>query len=158
LKIEVHPEAFREILQFIYTDECKITGEIVMFLTYAAKKYMLPALNDKCVEFLNQNLDVDNACIILEQALFFQNDDLSERCLDIVKFNTSEALKSSSFVGIRQETLKVILQCEELNANELELFSACRDWAKHQCSISKLEDNGANLSPRATSSILIKLK
>merc|ERR1711944_249248 len=53
--LDVQPDAFYVMLQYIYTDHIKknlSSFELVCDICYAAKKYMLPDLVQECTEFL----------------------------------------------------------------------------------------------------------
>lgn len=51
----------------MYIEKATINGDNVLGLLYAARKYMLPELEDKCREFLNEELDPTNVCPVLDQ-------------------------------------------------------------------------------------------
>ena len=51
----------------MYCGEVELSGDNVLCVLYSAKKYMLPGLEKKCQEFLDNRLDVSNVCAVLEQ-------------------------------------------------------------------------------------------
>ncbi len=53
--------------RYIYCDETQFTEDVVLPTLYAAKKYIIPALVDKCIQYLEHNLNPDNVCLIYEQ-------------------------------------------------------------------------------------------
>ena len=55
--------------RFLYCDETQLTEEVVLPTLYAAKKYMIPALVEKCILYLEHNLSPDNVCLIYEQVM-----------------------------------------------------------------------------------------
>lgn len=61
------PEAFKEILSHVYTNESKITDENVFKIIYSAKKYELVHLEDECGEFLYRSINDKNVVIIYSQ-------------------------------------------------------------------------------------------
>jgi UPI00016EA4FD related cluster len=66
---DVEPAAFLALLRFLYTDEVHIGPETVMTTLYTGKKYAVPSLEKFCVEFLMQNLNSDNAFMLLTQVI-----------------------------------------------------------------------------------------
>ncbi len=47
--------------------------------------------------------------------------------------NGTEALASSGFQNITQNTLKKIISRETLNIEEINVWRACLTWAEHEC-------------------------
>ena len=61
--LDVQPDAFYVMLQYIYTDNINLNSfELVCDICYAAKKYMLPALVEECTKYLWRDLYPRNAC------------------------------------------------------------------------------------------------
>lgn len=60
-------EGFLEFLRFIYCDEVKLTGDCVIQVLYLAKKYMIPALENRCRSFLQENINPVNVLDLLRQ-------------------------------------------------------------------------------------------
>ena len=119
--------------RFLYCEEVYLTGDSVMQVLYASKKYILPTLTEKCSAFLKDNLDTGNVCVILDQAMSFNEVELVEKCMAIVRNNTEDILKSVDFATASPSVLERILQCDELSSSEIELFKAYHSWAKNKC-------------------------
>ena len=113
-------------------------------LIYAAKKYMIPSLVQKCVEYLEDMLSSENVCSILEQSLLFDEDHLKQKCLRMIQTRSLYIFKSDSFLRVSLETLETILDCPSLSTNELEVFKACIRWAEFQCKERDLEPSPPN--------------
>ena len=45
-------ESLLELFRYLYSDEVNLSGSNVMGVLYLAKKYIVPSLTDKCVEYL----------------------------------------------------------------------------------------------------------
>ena len=58
-------ESLLELFRYMYSDEVNLNGSNVMGVLYLAKKYMVPSLADKCVEYLQKKLDLSNVLSIL---------------------------------------------------------------------------------------------
>lgn len=86
--------------RFIYSDECSLGGENVLPVLYASKKYLLPALTQLCAKFLEDNLHVDNVCIIYEQCLHFDEDAILDKCRAFIETRTKEVFASDTFKDI----------------------------------------------------------
>ncbi len=51
----------------MYYEKTALNGDTVLGVFYAAKKYMIPALETVCKDFLDNELDPNNVMPVLEQ-------------------------------------------------------------------------------------------
>ncbi len=51
----------------MYYEKATLTGDNVLSVLYAAKKYILPDLENLCREFLDKELCLTNVCPVLDQ-------------------------------------------------------------------------------------------
>ncbi|XP_044184855.1 BTB/POZ domain-containing protein 6-like [Acropora millepora] len=130
-------ESLLELFRFIYSDEVELTGSNVMHVLYLAKKYLVPSLAEKCVEFLRENLDASNVFTILPHAQKFDDKDLENRCWKVIEMHSEEALASDDFVVIERSLVESVVKREKLNVKEVELFKAVNRWAE-----KKIENQG----------------
>ena len=64
----------RIVSRYIYTEHVELRNvEQPCKLSYAAKKYSVPHLLEKCSEFMWTDLTVDNACRALEYAVLYED-------------------------------------------------------------------------------------
>ena len=81
---DVQPDSFKALLDYIYTDKVDLlTFDQACELCYAAKKYMLPDLVDKCTNYLYNNLQPRNACKAHEFAKLFEEPVILEKSLEV---------------------------------------------------------------------------
>ena len=137
-------ESLQEFLRFLYTDECNLTTDNAVFVLYLAKKYIVPYLAQKCVEFLEANLAVENVFTVLQQALQFNEKKLEKKCLELTDLKTSEAVACDAFTDINEATLAHILKRDSLNVKEVDLFKAVLKWSEAECSRKGIEANAKN--------------
>ena len=130
-------EGVLEVFRFIYSDEVVLTGSNVMHVLYLAKKYLVPSLAEKCVEFLLRNLDASNVFTILPFAQKYEDKDLEDRCWNVIEIRTEEALTSDDFVLAERSLVESVVKRERLNVKEVELFKAVNRWAE-----KKIEEQG----------------
>ena len=101
-----------------------------MHVIHAAKKYQIPSLVQRCIQYLENDLKASNACSILDRSRFLNEKDLAKRCLDEIERNTVEALSSQDFLTVSDETLSMILESDLIGAmEELKIFEKCYQWA-----------------------------
>ena len=137
-------ESLEQFLCFIYTDKCDLTADNVVSVMYLSKKYIVPSLTEKCVEIMENSLDVENVLRILEQAIHFDEDELEKICLHLVESHTAVVAATEAFSNISHKTLACVLKRDQLNIPEVELFQAVLKWCDEQCSKKQLEVSGEN--------------
>ncbi|XP_063375909.1 kelch-like protein 26 [Cydia fagiglandana] len=132
--LDVQPEAFKALLEYIYTDNINISSfDKACELCYGAKKYMLPHLVKECTRYLWSDLYPKNACRAYEFARLFEESVLMDKCLQIISTNTKEVLTDSSFEEVELSTVITVFSLEHLNVDsELDLFEAAARYARAQ--------------------------
>ncbi|XP_044732399.1 BTB/POZ domain-containing protein 2-like isoform X2 [Chrysoperla carnea] len=132
---DVEPQAFLAFLEFIYSEEAKIDHETVMATIYVANKYNVPALKKYCVKFLKDNLDCENAVLLLKQATFFDEPELAESCSDFIDKNTINIL---AVENLDLDTLITVLERDTLQISESKLYAAVLQWTEAECARQQL--------------------
>lgn len=130
---DADPLSFKHMLKYLYTDEMHIGPDSVMNTLYISKKYAIEALECECVNFLKNNLRSDNAFMLLEQALLFDETRLTELCLNTIDRNTIDAFSAECFLDINLNTLILILKRDSLGISEFKLYNFVIKWAHNQC-------------------------
>lgn len=138
---DVQPEAFKALLEYIYTDRVDLGSfELACELCYCAKKYMLPFLVEECTKFLWSDLSPKKACRAYEFAKLFEEPVLMEKCLQIICTRTLDVLKESSWEEVELGTLITVFEQNDLQiSSEIELFNAVERWAKAECTRKTLD-------------------
>lgn len=129
---DVQADAFKALLEYIYTDKININNVDKAFdLCYAAKKYILPHVVDQCTQYLWSDLSAKNACRAYEFARLFEEPSLQERCLQIICTKSMDVIQDSSFEDVELSTIITILDQDDLNVDsELSLFFALNRYAE----------------------------
>lgn len=135
---DADPLSFKHMLKYLYTDELHIGPDSVMNTLYISKKYAVDTLEKECVNFLKNNLRSDNAFMLLEQALLFDEPKLADLCLNIIDRNSNDSFSSESFLDINLNTLILILKRDSLGINEFKLYNFVIKWAQNQCAKQNL--------------------
>ncbi|XP_071449360.1 BTB/POZ domain-containing protein 6-B-like [Hetaerina americana] len=133
---DVEPEAFRILLEYIYTDCTSFPSlEATCATLYAAKKYLLPHLRQSCVMHLVNLLRPSNACSLHEFASALEEKELAQESLKVMCTYLPELLQDPGFVHISRGTLEAILREDLLNADggESSLIAASMAWAQQEC-------------------------
>ena len=135
-------ESLLELFRYLYTDEVNLTGSNVMHVLYLAKKYILPSLADKCSAYLHENLGVSNVFSILPHAKKFDDQDLENRCWEVIEEHTEEAVTSDEFVTLDRSLVESVVKKKVLNVKEVELFKAVDRWAAKEIERQGLSPDG----------------
>ncbi|XP_023931637.1 BTB/POZ domain-containing protein 6-like [Lingula anatina] len=130
---DIAPDVFRMLLRFLYLEEVNITPNNVLEIRYAALKYLVPALAERCREFLVENLDVENVFTVLNHAVDILDLDLTDQCLAFIAPSVEDVLNGENFLTISRSALAVLLNCDALCSGEDVLIQACERWANFVC-------------------------
>ena len=122
-------ESLLELFRYFYSDEVNLSGSNVMQVLYLANKYMVPSLAGKCTKYLRDNLKASNVFCILPHAQKFEDNDLEDRCWEVIEKQTEEAVMSDEFVTLERSLVESVVKREGLDVKEVELFKAVDRWA-----------------------------
>ena len=125
-------DSLLELFRFLYSDEVALSGGNVMQVIYLANKYMVPLLVEKCTEYLRDNLTAANVFSILPYAQKFQDENLEERCWEVIEIFTGKAVTSDEFVTAERSVVESLVKREVLCVTEVELFKAVDRWATEE--------------------------
>ena len=142
---DCHANGFLEFLRFLYSDEVKLTADSVLEVLYLAKKYIVPHLATKCVEYLEKEMNYSNVFEILKYTRKFDEEDLVERCWQIIDNDTIDCIQSEAMLQIGHDILESLVKRDTLNIQEVELFKAAKRWAERKCSESDVEATGPEM-------------
>ena len=62
---------------------------------------------------------------ILPHAQRFEDKDLEDRCWEVIKNQTEEAVTSDEFISVERSVVESVVKREVLNVTEVELFQSC---------------------------------
>ena len=117
-------DSLLELFRYMYSDEVILSGSNVMGVLYLAKKYMVPSLANKCVEYLGDNLDPSNVFSILPSVQKYEEKSLVDQCWKVIDKQTEEAVKSVGFATSERSLLEAVVVRDTLTIEEIELFKA----------------------------------
>ena len=94
---------------------------------------MVPALAEKCTEYLQDNLDPSNVFNILPTPNKYEEKNLVDRCWTVIDEETEAAVKSEGFATIERSLLEAVIVRDTLRIKEINLFQAFDLWATKKC-------------------------
>ncbi|XP_061171322.1 BTB/POZ domain-containing protein 6-like [Saccostrea echinata] len=130
---DIEKETFQQFLQYLYTDDVKLTYENVTSILYCARKYCVDRLTKRCEIFMEDKIDIENVFGILEEAHTYGLLALKDKCVKFLVTNIHGALLSESFRNICRGCVGTILSIESLNIDEERLFENILCWAEAEC-------------------------
>lgn len=137
---ETNSQAFREILQYMYTSKIDLKEvELEVLLDYLslAHRYDLGQLMTSISEYFKEILKNENLCSILNAAYFFQFTDLIEFCMEYSDKYADQLLDDPSFTTLTGNSLKELLERDSFYAKELKIFMAVRAWTEKNRTMKK---------------------
>jgi speckle-type POZ protein len=114
---DISPTVFKELLQFIYTGQCKFE-DMAEELLFAADKYQLDGLKGMCENHLLVNLNVDNAIRLLILSDMHQSSILKEHAIYLIARFAMELRGTPSWTELSNSHESLMV---ELN-NELKFY------------------------------------
>ncbi|CAG2224276.1 BTBD3_6 [Mytilus edulis] len=130
--VDIEPEYFNMILQFIYTDKITVDSNNVRNLLYGSEKYMLQLLKDECSAFLTSNVDVEHVCVVLQTAHDFNIEDLKTKVLNFIFKNGSGFLDSEDFLQLSAPCLKSVLNSDKFRCEEEHIYQRILQWGQQK--------------------------
>ncbi|CAB1116084.1 unnamed protein product [Ectocarpus sp. CCAP 1310/34] len=125
---DVTPEGFEAIMRYVYTGKVSVDAANVMDIFSLAHRFGMGELLKACAEVLDECLNCDDVCRVLEAAEYYGHDELAAKCWDLIKDNTPRVLKSESFLDLRSQQVLSLVREGELQVDEAELFKAVQAW------------------------------
>ena len=135
-------ESLLELFRYMYSDEVNLSGSNVMGVLYLAKKYIVPSLTNKCVEYLKEKMDPSNVFSILPFAQKYEEKALVDLCWRVIENHTEAAVKAQGFETIERSLLEEVVARDILSIKEVTLFQAVDRWATTQCEKQGLAEEG----------------
>ena len=125
-------DAFREFIKFIYLEEADITMDNVFPLVYLSKHYNIPNLEMICISYAVDRVCPENLSHVLDVSLKLNLHQLAGVCKQMLSENCQKMIRDGQFSGISYETLKYIIQLDDLMVSETELALAVLQWCQEE--------------------------
>eukprot|EP01156_Anaeramoeba_ignava_P018733 Anaeramoba_ignava/a92730_24.p1 GENE.a92730_24~~a92730_24.p1 ORF type:complete len:452 (-),score=161.12 a92730_24:64-1362(-) len=155
---EISSPIMQKILSYIYTGSIEINVENAIEILVSAKKLFLDdELCDFLINFVEENLIMENVIEILDFSKHFQFDFLSQKCLSFILENFEEAYKQNVLFSLDESEMQYLLSnlsFHKLNS-EFEVFEVILKWAQKQLN---LKPDPTFVDPKSAKSIEDKIK
>ncbi|KAL4233093.1 BTB/POZ domain-containing protein 3 [Mactra antiquata] len=141
---DMKPHIFRDMLQYVYTDEFDIHTDNVTSMLYAAKKFQLKGLTTICFQYLDAEMHDETVAKIMEQAHIYNETGLFEKCVRYILTNGASVLKKPTFGDLCEDCISRIIRSDDLRANEEAVFEGAVTWANAECRRQKKQPTDQN--------------
>ncbi|XP_041447892.1 BTB/POZ domain-containing protein 9-like [Drosophila obscura] len=134
IRLEVPVEAFRVILEYIYSDKLPLSTlavDKIIDVLVLAHLYGLKDVETAISKYLQQNLAVSNVIVILNAARLYDLDQLTAGCLMFMDNNMVDLLKHDSIQMLSKESFEEVLGRESFSAPEVEIFRTLCKWREN---------------------------
>lgn len=131
--VDFNASAFKELLQFIYLPEVKLTIGNIEEVVRLADKYDMLECFETCVAFLEANLTTENMAWGYQLAITLNNSKLMGFCEKRIQIFIEKVIKSEMFLHCSRDVIDHIVKLDRLECDEAELFNACVAWAMASC-------------------------
>ncbi|XP_067145122.1 BTB/POZ domain-containing protein 3-like [Centruroides vittatus] len=127
-------DTFEAVLNYIYSDLWELSSVSRALQVYRfAELYNMPHLKEQCRRYIKDSIHSSVSCAVYDMASLLRDDDLKEISWQMIIQETVDALQSDDFLTITPNSLKDIVQHDNLNISEIELFQAIMRWTWFQC-------------------------
>ncbi|XP_041346723.1 BTB/POZ domain-containing protein 2-like [Gigantopelta aegis] len=130
---DIESDIFEQFLMFLYTDDAILDSRNAIGLLYLSKKYDITPLEQKCLAYLDSSISSHNACVVMEQARFYDEHDLKVKAVKYICENGNTVLKSPGFSDLCHSCVLEITETDELVASEEKVFEAVNTWSEAEC-------------------------
>ena len=126
--------------------------DIALGTMNAAKKYILPLLEERCRNILTEGLAPSNIWEVYTSSIMTPDDELHTACQKYFRSNITNvdlALRMQDFKDIPNCVLLDMLQLNDSKTDlillsQIEVFKACNAWAEAECLRQELDPSGEN--------------
>ncbi|RZF42832.1 hypothetical protein LSTR_LSTR003656 [Laodelphax striatellus] len=130
--VDLHPEAFQGLKQFIYTGRIDFKSAMHALLVYkAARKFSVPALGKQCISYIEGNkIHPAEVLKFYEHCRLFEFSEFEQLCCNTIQNETYEVVESEYFNSAKPESIEVFMKLESLRfKSEIQVFENFERWA-----------------------------
>ncbi|XP_037031240.1 BTB/POZ domain-containing protein 2-like [Bradysia coprophila] len=143
--VDVSVEAFKEFLQFFYSDEVHLSFASIVEVTNLCKKYETKDFLKLREKALQSSLTIDEMCWGYGIAELLEQENLKTFCEEQITMNAATIIRSKSFLECDKRLLTQILNLVSSDWGALDRVIACMEWSKAGCTRNNLDLSSKNL-------------
>ncbi|KAK3609238.1 hypothetical protein CHS0354_009353 [Potamilus streckersoni] len=139
---DISADSFKLFISCLYRDDEDLDEDSAKLVIEAAHTYQVDILVNRCSDVLCNSIRVDNACQILQYAVFYNLKKLKRKALDFIDDNAAKILETPEFMELPNETLKLILSGDTFYTDEMKIVEKMFEWAAKKCTEQGIEQSG----------------
>ena len=116
---ELDPEAFRNILQYCYTESADLNEDNIIATLYAAKYFQLDILAEGCRTWLEEHLNEDTCLVIRQQAEHLNEPELMESADKFILKHAAKLFQKHNFSELSKDYLKSLIARDDIYVQEV---------------------------------------
>uniref|UniRef100_A0A914QHI8 BTB domain-containing protein n=1 Tax=Panagrolaimus davidi TaxID=227884 RepID=A0A914QHI8_9BILA len=126
-------DAFKELLNFIYSGDCELNGATIDDIIDMAEFYRIQALKDVCEEYLSEYLLCSETIHeMVELANKYSLAEFKKTIHQHIKSDFAFFFKSNEFQTLQKSTVKELVETYQESPRQGEIFEAVYKWAETQ--------------------------
>ena len=147
VEIEEHPEAFKSVMRFIYTQEIILEQNYLLETLNLVKKYLISGFMEELISKARLSKEIlnNNIWTLLEFAFDQNEEELWYLAAEYFDNHCEDLIRQNSFLNLDVNVVTCLVRRSSLEVNELSLFYATILWAGNQCQEERLEPTAENL-------------
>jgi len=119
---ELDPEAFRNVLQYCYTESADLSEDNVVATLDAAKYFQLDILAELCDTWLQEHLNEDTCLIIREQAIQYNDLELTKKADEYICCHFAAVVQKDGFSRLPKDYVKSLIARDDLDVDTEVLY------------------------------------
>jgi hypothetical protein len=128
-------EIFAKVLEYIYVGHVHLRLDNVLEVLSMSEEFGIDSLKTICERFITQNIDSNNASLLLELSRQYHAEQLTAYVLSFIESreNIKHVLASEACANLSPDTLKCIIERDTLQLSaveEIHIFQAVVNWTK----------------------------
>ena len=128
---DIDADGFQCVLNFAHAKHPEITMENVASVKHICRKYGISDLAQQCDMKIDRCISAENICIVLDHSIKYKLEEYVPKCMDkmdVIGHSAREIVKSEGFMEMGMESLRLMLQCDDLRIREDKLWDAVIKW------------------------------
>ena len=147
VEIQEHPEAFKSVMRFIYTQEIILEQHYLLEILDLVKKYFVSGFMEELVSKnrLSEETLRNNIWSLLEFAFDQNEEEVWYLAATYFDSHCEYLIRQNSFLNLDVDVVTSLVRRSSLEVSELSLFYATVLWAGKRCEEEGLDASAENL-------------
>lgn len=133
-------EDVRAFLEYVYTDHVTLDKNNVYALLKLAINFEVAHLEEECIGYIERHLmTIENVIDLLATATELKSTELANKTKQVIEWTILDVMKTDSFLNASRDTIELILEMNQLNCTEYQLYQGLIEWVLQHGHRDKIE-------------------